>query len=132
MLDNLLTIHCPTYLPKPDKTYKPFHYNKQMKRLLRRKKNSWCKMRSDPSNSNKRDDYKASCADFKKELNDYHFKTESDVLNSGESSRFYSFIRNKLKRSSKIPTINNGNHPFSDPIDKADLFNNFFLIKFHS
>ena len=130
VLDNLLTIHCPTYLPKPDKTYKPFHYNKQMKRLLRRKKNSWCKMRSDPSNSNKRDDYKASCADFKKELNDYHFKIESDVLNSGESSRFYIFIRNKLKRSSKIHTINNGNHPVSDPEDKADLFNNFFSSNF--
>ena len=79
-------------------------------------------MRSDPSNSNKRDDYKASCTDLKKELNDYHFKIESDVLNLGESSRFFCFVRNNLKRSFKIPTSNNGNHLVSDPQDKANLF----------
>ena len=131
-INDLLDIHCPTFIPPDPNKRKPFYYPPSIIRLQACKRKLWKKTRSSACESS-RADYRAANNAYRDAVDAFHSTKEStNVLNSRESSDFYKFIRHKLNRSSSIlPLIHPANHtPITDPVDKATLFNEYFCSVF--
>ena len=125
-LHNLLSIHCPSYLPTDPNKRKVVLFPIAIKRLQARKKKLWRKMRTSASSSLS-SEYKSACNAYRQAVRQFHLDRESKVLNSHESSDLFKFVRNKLNRSSSIPPLADSfGNVTSDPSLKANLFNDFF------
>ena len=102
-INNLLDIHCPTFIPPPDPNErKPFYYPPSIIRLQARKRKLWKITRSSSCESS-RANYKAASNAYRDAVDAFHLAEDSIVLNSHESSDFYKFIGRKLNRSSSTP-----------------------------
>ena len=125
VLDSLLEVHCPLFTP--NFTNKKIHYPIAIRRLQTRRKRVWRRLGADRNNELLRAKYRSISELYKQAVNDFHFKRESDVLNSHDSSKFHNFIRRKLKRSEPIPVLLDDTGIHVDDGDvKANMLNNFF------
>jgi hypothetical protein len=97
---------------------------KNIRSLLRRKKNLYQKYKVDKSLKSA---YKQASKDYDRAVNNWHDNFESKLCLNPNSKKFYNFVNRKLKTSHIIPPLKNDHNSlvFSDS-DKANIFNSSF------
>lgn len=102
-----------------------------LKKLLLKKHNLYKKYKVNrtPDAASK---YKLACKEYSNAVNLYHLSIETNVLNSGDVKKFFSYVNGKLKYKPSVCSLSNpgGDTLANDDIDKAEFLNAQFSSVF--
>ncbi len=117
------------FVPLVSVRNKPPRYPKYIRRLLLRKRRA--RRPSSLSTRETRNRYRLLSHLCDSAIRHYHDRAERDILNSGDISKFYRYVRGKKCSRGSVPPIRrfDGTLAISDT-DKAQVFNNFFASVF--
>ena len=105
-------------------------YSKQLRKIVLKKKAFWGKYKKyrNPIDLIK---FKEFSSQFKQESLNLCVKEEQNLMKSNDTSKFFKFMNARLKNLKSAPLLvdDNGNR-YSENVEKANLFNNYFCSVF--